>query len=446
MLLYFRCNNFRSINDEIELDLRAAPRLRRHKNHVRFPVEYAKNTRVLKSAVLYGANASGKSNILKAIDFAKKFVLSDEKANAPIRYDRFRITSEPKPTSSFYFEFAIAGNHCCYGFSVSHERVIEESFSLVIKDEQAEIFHREWNGNEYINTFSIEADNADLTSKFQYLMDFTHQNKLFAAEFFERGGHSQFKSVSVATSVNSIYLFFRYKLVVIFPDTRYGGLVDDLNNKSSCQYLNLFREFDTGIEGLKAVPVDVSGLPDEIKKEIENQTRDSKPSGIMINNKVHFLHYDENKEQADIFEVKSTHKTKDGKIIDFSIDDESDGTIRLLDLLPAALADVEDDFERTYIIDEFDRSLHPILAKMFIETFLSQDNNNQLIASTHQSHLLSNDILRRDEIWFVQKEWDHSSHLYSLDEYSPRFDKDLQSAYLNGAYGAIPFVMKNFKR
>ena len=118
----------------------------------------------------------------------------------------------------------------------------------------------------------------------------------------------------------------------------------------------------------------------------------------------------------------------------FSLGDESDGTVRLLELY-SILYDKRD---KTYFIDELDRSLHPNLTYTFIKKFLSKTNNSQLIVSTHEDRLLDLNILRRDEIWFVEKDKIGNSQLYSLEQFKTRFDKDIMNAYLEGRYGSVP--------
>jgi AAA15 family ATPase/GTPase len=120
----------------------------------------------------------------------------------------------------------------------------------------------------------------------------------------------------------------------------------------------------------------------------------------------------------------------------FSIVEESDGTIRLLDLLEILLAGDG----KTYIVDELDRCLHPSLTYKFVDTFLEEaaKKNIQLIVTTHESRLMDFDLLRRDEIWFVDKKKNGETDIYSLEEYNERFDKKIDKAYLEGRYGGVP--------
>ena len=120
----------------------------------------------------------------------------------------------------------------------------------------------------------------------------------------------------------------------------------------------------------------------------------------------------------------------------FNLSEESDGTVRLFDLLDLLL----DTDDKTFFIDEFDRSLHPALSHELIKMFLenTKHKNTQLIVTTHDTELMNLDLLRRDEIWFAGKMQDNTTNLYSMEEFKTRFDKDIRRAYLDGTYGAIP--------
>lgn len=139
----------------------------------------------------------------------------------------------------------------------------------------------------------------------------------------------------------------------------------------------------------------------------------------------------------------TAHDSDDGEEVLFDINEESDGTQRLLDIAPGLL----DIFstEKTYIIDELDRSLHADITTSIFKAFLNNtsDIHSQLIVTTHETNLLDLELIRRDEIWFVQKNKQGESSLYSLEEYQPRFDKDVRRGYLAGRFGGIP-MLPNF--
>ncbi len=122
-----------------------------------------------------------------------------------------------------------------------------------------------------------------------------------------------------------------------------------------------------------------------------------------------------------------------------NLNEESDGTLRIMKLSPILF---RNDVDCTYIIDEFDRTLHPSVVYGFVKWFLSQkyDSHKQLIITTHNLHLLDQDLVRRDEIWFVQKDSEGATSLYSLDDFKVRFDKNIEKAYLEGHFRGIPEI------
>jgi len=138
--------------------------------------------------------------------------------------------------------------------------------------------------------------------------------------------------------------------------------------------------------------------------------------------------------------VVAEHINNSGKKVSFDLDEESDGTQRLLDFIPAFDGVLQG--EVAFIIDEIDQSLHPALLKALVEKLMKDETTKgQLIFTTHESNLLDLDIFRQDEIWFAEKEKKSSStQLYSLSDFKPRYDLDIRKGYLKGRFGAIPFL------
>ena len=156
--------------------------------------------------------------------------------------------------------------------------------------------------------------------------------------------------------------------------------------------------------------------------------------GLVMRSAKDFFVLNVNKEgKAECKTIKFSHGKEN---VLFNISEESDGTVRILDLLEVLLTGEE----KTYVIDELDRCLHPSLTYKFVDTFLqlAAKRNIQLIVTTHESRLLDFDLLRRDEIWFVNKRKSGESDIYSLEEYNARFDQKIDKAYLEGRYGGVP--------
>ena len=178
---------------------------------------------------------------------------------------------------------------------------------------------------------------------------------------------------------------------------------------------------------------------DQLKSDINNIKSNVAKFDITlrIENCIYTISGNKNQEKLDVKVIKLTHINSKTY---FDTYEESDGTLRILELIDILLSD-----NKVYIIDEIDRSLHPSLTTRFIKTFLDiiKEKNVQLIITTHESRLLTYDVLRRDEVWFCDKDNDGATKLYSLEQFKDdaRFDRKIDKAYLDGRYGAVPIFM-----
>jgi hypothetical protein len=205
---------------------------------------------------------------------------------------------------------------------------------------------------------------------------------------------------------------------------------------------------DTGIQGLetKVEPFDASrflpSMPEEIRADILQRIQQFRGKATLQIEGISLV--SEENEQAQLFTLLTEHKTVDGMRTSFSLDAESDGTKRLMHLAPALL-DLQSE-GKVYVIDELDRSLHPHLSRLFVDTFLQNAKSGgccgQMIVTTHDTSLLDLSLLRRDEIWFVEKDDQDASRLTSLAEFKGEVRADLKVAksYLNGRFGAVPII------
>lgn len=466
MLIYFSAENFRSINDAVELNLKAAPRLRRLKSHVRTPIPNNEKLKVLKGSIIYGANASGKSNIIKAIDYAKRLITGKtELTYCPkLRNSYFALNGNTSNERSFTFEFTFNKRSYAYFFKTKDEKILEEELVLINGQKEIIIFYRNENSSkekfnsEFIesgylgsisNKESIEATLAELN----FLYKYTPKNTLFLAEasekFLESFNNKDLRpdnpiDIFFLQLINAFY-FFKTSLITIFPETKYSGSLPEIRSGNG-RYFDLITKLDTGITDLTEVDVPLSDFSSDLLNDIEEQMKsDSDPFTFKYEGVEHLAEFDKDKNQLKITKLATIHNGG----VQFEVVDESDGTQRLLDLIPALHNGSESKLESlldfTYIIDEFDRSLHPIISYSYIENFLNQNNNDQIIATTHEAELLDNELLRRDEVWFTQKENDGSTKLYSLNDYTTRHDKDIHKAYLDGVFGGIPNIVRKFK-
>ncbi len=432
MLIRFHVSNFLSFDKEVELSMVPGKVRKPHQNHV-VKSKGRHNTDILRSAIIYGANASGKSNLVKAMDFARYMIVNGTNAKESIPRVRFKLRNDTKELpSKFEFEFKV-GEYCyVYGFELDAQRIHEEWLYEIRKTTETMLFERKTNllGETSVE-FAIEFKNKKEEHFFEFVAMGTRANQLFLTESIERD----------IKYFDDIFDWFQEKLVIIGPDSKFIPLaVIGSNQDLGDMLVNHLAKLGTGISGFvlsdadpeKEFPRDViehlfKSLQEEDKENqftFYNSPRDERFLVAIID------------EELKIKKLSLRHQMSDSEDdVLFGMAEESDGTRRLLDLLPS-LASPKD---RVFVIDELDRSLHSKLSYKLVELFLDNANfESQLITTTHEAHLLDQNLLRRDEIWFVEKDQRGASHVYSLEEYAPRLDKDIEKGYMMGRYGAIP--------
>ena len=453
MLVYFSAENFRSFKEPLELNMRAAPRLQRHSNHV-VEIDSKPSLKLLRTAVIYGANASGKSNMIKAMAFAKKMISGKFRNRKTTAIEPFKLINEELEDSTFYFEFVMHKSSYAYGFKLNRTKILEESLYEISKNEFC-IFERKYEEGSYSYKTDYEEGKdgvtAEILSEYIHSLKYTSDLQLFLTEVDEKNIYE--KLDIIGTDFIIPILFFTDKLVIIFPESKYGGMPSDLSDGDAiqCGYIETLKKFDTGIDKVQLEDFPLSRVPEQLVENLISELNNRKKDFLWFkfNGSEYSAKFSDSGD-LEISKLVSFHKLPNGQNFKFDLGEESDGTKRLLDLLPALCVSDNDkdiNYNHVYVIDEFDRSLHPNLSKSFLSTFIDGDvslSEDQLIVTTHEAGLLDNTLLRRDEIWFVQKELDQSSHMYSLNDYSTRFDKDIQKAYLSGKFGAVPYLMNDY--
>jgi AAA15 family ATPase/GTPase len=257
---------------------------------------------------------------------------------------------------------------------------------------------------------------------------------------------NQKKADVILPELRDVYLWFKEKLQIISPDSRYLSTHAQIKKDSEFKEFicNMIRNFDTGIEGFKFVSYQLMdkkvNIPDFIKKDIAESIEENEVLLISEKGEYFMIFKDEN-EEIKVEELVVVHQKNDSKEkIEFHFRDESDGTLRIFNLLPVLYQLTKKD--SVVLIDEIGRSLHSLIPMKFIEYFFKtcKNHENQLIITTHELMMLNLAYFRRDEIWFIAKNSKQASCLYSLEEFKTRFDKDLLNAYLDGRYNAIPIL------
>lgn len=437
MLIRFTVENFRSINEEVVFSMLPGA-MQKHSQHIL--TNPNSQIDALRMAVIYGANASGKSNIVRAIDFARDFVVDGVRPKQRIGIEPFRLNhARVNQPSRFEFEFSVDEQTYAYGFIIDRHRVQEEwLYSVDAKNEHA-LYERKTAKSDAVTAkFERKIRGADVDQPFlKFVTRATRPNQLLLTKLAE-------DNVSI---FEPIYEWFRSKLTVIFPESTANNIqLGVYQDQTFSQALTTFLQaMNTGIAEVctKRVNPDSIGFPLDLvvsKLDVQEEDKaqsdetDDKEKFVLINGSDG--RYLLQRDQVGNLEAYAlgTRRYSDDGAIDFDLLEESDGTRRLFDLFPVLYTNTN----RVFVIDELERSLHPNLVRRFIELFLQTENHAQLIVTTHESTLLDLELLRRDEIWFVEKSPTGSSTLYSLEEFKPRHDLDIRKGYLQGRFGAIP--------
>lgn len=440
MLIRFAVENFASFKDMTEFNMMAS-KIVRHSDHV----ASCNGKRVLKSAVLFGPNASGKSNFVKAIFVASQLVLYGlDRISVFKKYFRLDDACKDKP-GVFQFDIFANGHFYSYGFAISYQSqsIVEEwLYNIDKQDDEKCIF--------------LRSSTAPGVSRIRSDLSFSSPKEkmrfqLYKEDFFSNKMEQRFFLNDIAfraPSDNPSYQAFAdvfgwfTRLYVLFPNVKYMGIEELLENRDNkTKVENLLSYFDTGIKSLSRKPVDFDKIASKLGKSIDrilSALNGRKSYLCQLDSSL----YEFVKEGGRInaYVIMTNHGNSSDL---FEFGDESDGTKRLFSLIPIFRDATK---ESVIVIDELDRSLHTEATKEFIDRYfeISKGVKSQLIATTHDTNLLDLDFLRQDEIWFINRKKDCSSELYSLNAFNERFDKKIEKEYLLGRYGAVPNFRPKF--
>lgn len=447
MLIRASFENILSYNSRTEI-LLTPGKTRNLKNHI-IKGEKSRDIDILKSSIIYGANASGKSNFIKVLSFFKKFVVAGNPSSQGIHYKHFKLEEANKLKSSrIEVEFKVKGNYYAYGFVFNKQAISEEWLYKINKESENKIFERVSNKNSVEVSFGSNVSKKDSIQRLTYMGKDTNNNELFLHSSNKRN----LNDLEGIDDITNAYYWFNDILTIIFPRTKFAGI--EVNIDSDVELKNVFNwfltEFKTGIAGLETKKVDLFSkevdLPNSLKEEIAYDLKSGENAIISSFDNVRYNISKSKNGDVDAMKLMTSHKLKNqNKVINFEIKEESDGTQRIIDLIPALMEISKEN--KVYIIDEIERSLHPNLTHKLFELFFNESNNieSQLICTTHEDILLDLKLFRKDEIWFVKKNSCGESSLYSLEEFKPRKDKDIRTGYLKGRFEAIPVFSSQFQ-
>ncbi len=431
MLIRFSIENWMSFQNHTTFSL-IASRERQHGNRV--PKIPKFNLGVLPVAAIYGGNASGKTNLFKALSFAKGLVVKGTQPYSSIAVDHFKLgtSSKSDQPSQFNFELLIEESIYVFSFSVTHKAILEEKLVLISSSKEKTLYHRISGEPNFDRSL---ADNQALLFAFKG----TRDNQLFLTN-------------SVSQKIDTfkpVYDWFKDTLELIAPDSRFESF-DQFLDEGHPLYATMNKmlpQLDTGISHLggEEIPFESLPLPEPLKKKLKEELEEGSTVKLMAEpfNERFIV----SRKNGELISKKlvTFHLNSDGTKTKFDMRQESDGSQRVIDLLPAFLEVSANQAKKVYVIDEVDRSLHALLIRRLLESYLTEcstESRSQLLFTTHNVLLMDQDLLRRDEMWITERNVQGISSLLSFSEYKDvRYDKNIRKSYLQGRLGGIPRIL-----
>ena len=424
MLIEFSVSNFRSFKERATLSFVSTNTKARDNNlNKNNTILVSDKLTLLTSLAIYGANASGKSNIVMALAFMRHLVLSsatESQADEPLAVEPFRLSTETENEPSFFeIVFLLDGVQYRYGFEVNRTQVISEWLFSFPSIKEATLFVREENTIKPSSKFFKEGKGLE---------EKTRSNALFLSVVSQFNGE-------IAQSI--LKWFRRIGIVSGLDDMLYRAFTirQIIEGKHKNEIIQLVKNLDLGISEIEGIKLDKTqvSLPSNISEELRAVLLNDVGDKEWLTVRTKHPKLDSNGQQVDL--------------VSFDMDqNESHGTQKAFYLAGPIMNALSQG--RVLIIDEMEARLHPLLTQELIRLFNTLETNPkhaQLIFTTHDTNLLSNKLFRRDQIWFVEKDSFNASHLYSLaeikiDDSKVRNDASFENDYLQGRYGAIPFL------
>ncbi len=440
MIVSFSVSNFRSFWREETLSLVASSRLLGSHDEHAIPIPASKE-KVLRAAVLYGANGSGKSNLFKALRYFRTMALRPRPKNTGTGRKAFRFGAGAKEPSTFDLLFAAAGKLYRLALKVDDQRVTEEWLAEMYGARERTVYERTTDEDGKVN---IRAPGLKRCGKKLDALATVGgpQNQSFLATI-----NATLDAADRCAELNAV-LAWLDELTLIAPEASFVPLGQVLAHDASFKRFasEFLKSSSTGIDRLKVLKEEITEeelrrlLPDKFVGEVLRDITEEGGLVVDLDEDSELLIERKGENRFYRITIQSVHKQAKGKATPLDFADESDGTRRLLNLMPA-LHHLRSS-RAVYFIDEIDRSLHPILIWQFLQFFLKscEGGQRQIIVTTHESHLLDLALLRRDEIWFVEKDQTAQTRLYSLSDFKVRKDLEIRKHYLQGRFGAVPFL------
>lgn len=436
MLISFSVSNYRSFGEEQTLNMVASGKIADHPEHLVPIGETGKSA--VRAAVIYGANAAGKSNLVRAMEFAQRSIVGQRSTLANAEPFKFQAQSAPQP-STFEFRFLAEESVFSYGFDLVGKKIHNEWLTVLRGNDDIVIFERDVNGEAQVGrtlkaTFPNDESLLDtlwVLAKLPLRTDQLLMNRAISLPESAQG-----------RTLRAVIRWLTQDLLILRPDHRTHDILDRLDQDSG--FLAFASQFlqrvGTGVAGL-SIEKDERDASDAERQYLSRSLQSTRfmydfmgrPGEMDIRPKP------DDPSRVVSRRLVAQHPTEGfNGALPFS--EESDGTRQLLHLMP--VLDSQGANAKVIVIDELDRSLHPHICWEFLRFFSETcpGAHKQLIVTTHEAHLLNQELLRRDEYWFVEKDDRQQSRLVPLSDFKVRNDLQIEKGYLQGRFGAIPII------
>lgn len=437
MLLRFAAENIMSFKDVVEFNTFPSSKSHSYEWH-KIPCGHAT---ALRMSAIYGANGAGKSNLLKCISLLKSMVSAEKLGDLSLTEDLyFRLDHKgmTRP-SELAMEFFHKDKIFYYHISFNRQAVFAEELLLSLKNKDVTIFTRDNNGVNFSGEFLHSGKKDNFIEAFLDAMNRIIRPDMTALSFF---GHYYPDELPIVKEAFD----WITQLQVVLPEARVGYLPQILDEDKGLSTLvnEVIPELKTGISRLtvqkEVLNEDEFRGNSPVSKAIAAaKEKPGKPQMILGNRTNDIANV---VVEDGIIYLKSLvpiHIDANGDEVQMDMDMESDGTRRLIEYMPLLYAVLKGN--NVYIVDEIERSIHPIMIKSIMRKISeNREARGQIIFTTHESCLLDQTIFRPDEIWFAQKDIDQSTQLYPLSDYNIHKTANIENGYLNGRYGGIPFL------
>lgn len=420
MLIEFSVVNWRSFKDGQSLNLILAKGDELAETNS-FQAAAPATAQLLRSAAIYGPNAAGKSNLLRAMRVMKRMVMDSAKGqrgdDIPVVPFLLDSATEKAP-SEFEVTFVAENVRYQYGFSATTERIQEEWLFAYPNGRAQKWLGRVWKEGTEPNAGAYEWEKCNsLTGQKQLWQESTRQNALF---------------LSTAVQLNSKQLQPVYDW---FKSTLRMTNVSGWSPSFTASLCKDSTQREKVMEFLRAADFDIQDVLVESEKMSAKHLPDDMPDELKATLLKDFG-------DSDVFDIKTVHRTSEGRLVAFEFEEESDGTQKLFAFAGPWLDALKNGY--VLVIDELHDNLHPKMVRFLVQLFHNAETNPknaQLVFTTHETSILNQDVFRRDQIWFCEKDSKQATRLYPLTDFSPKKGREnLEANYLAGRYGALPYL------